>query len=141
MHAPNVCPLCGAPSDPRLLVAHIQATVAAYYHIPVRMMTSDHRDWQVSHPRQVAMYFAAELTPKSYPDIGRRFNRDHSTVIFAIGAVQRRMLKDPEVAADIIALRARLMPVDYGDKAQIPQKSIAENGKDNAPKTQVEMAA
>lgn len=109
VRAPRLCPHCGSPSAPRLLVAHIQATVAAYYRIPVRHMTSDRKDWEYSHPRQVAMYLAAELTPKSFPDIGRRFGgRDHTTVIHACKAVQRRMCADAELEQDVIALRTRL---------------------------------
>lgn len=103
------CPLCGAPTKPLLMVAHIQATVAAYYRIPVREMTSARRHKEVSHPRQVAMYLAYETTPKSLPDIGHRFgNRDHTTVIHAIRAVQRRMIEDAEIAEDVRILRERL---------------------------------
>lgn len=109
-HEPALCPHCGAPSGPRLFVSHIQATVAAYYGIPVRHMTSDRRDWEVSHPRQVAMYLCAELTPKSYPDLGRLFHRDHTTIIWAEKSVQRRMNADPEFAEDVRALRERLSP-------------------------------
>jgi chromosomal replication initiator protein len=107
--APTLCPMCGAPVHGRLMVTHIQALVAAYYKIPVRAMVSAQRCWEYAHPRQIAMYLASELTPKSLPEIGRRFgNRDHTTVIHAIKAVQKRMLADPEIECDIIALRERL---------------------------------
>lgn len=107
--APCLCPTCGAPVGGRLTVVHIQALVAAYYKIPVREMTSARRGFEVSHPRQVAMYLAYEATPKSMPDIGRRFGgRDHTTVIHAIKQVQKRMLADPELDADVCALRERL---------------------------------
>jgi hypothetical protein len=108
--APALCPTCGSPvAGGRLMITHIQALVAAYYQIPVREMTSSRRNKEVCHPRQVAMYLASELTPKSLPDIGRRFgNRDHTTVIHAIKAVQGRMLVDAEIEADVKALRERL---------------------------------
>lgn len=142
VHAPEACPHCGAPSSPRLLVAHIQATVAAYYKISVRHMTSDRRDWEFSHPRQVAMYLAAELTPKSYPDIGRLFHRDHSTVIFAEKAVQLRMCKHPEIAADVCALRTRLGgPVETGDIASSTLRKSHEDAKEQTVKTQAERLA
>lgn len=107
---PTLCPTCGAPvGEARLMITHIQALVAAYYQIPVREMTSCRRFRAVSQPRQVAMYLASELTPKSLPDIGRRFGgRDHTTVIHAIKAVQKRMLADAEIEADVKALRERL---------------------------------
>ena len=106
---PDLCPMCGSPTGVRLMVTHIQALVAAYYRIPVREMTSDRRHREVAYPRQVAMYLSYELTPKSLPEIGRRFgNRDHTTVIHAIKAVQKRMLEDSEIEADVKALRERL---------------------------------
>jgi hypothetical protein len=113
MHAPELCPHCGSPSAPRLLVSHIQATVAAYYQIPVRCMTADSRGgFDVSHPRQLAMYLCAQLTPKSTPHIGRLFgNRDHTTVMHAIRAVKRRMDEDAELAEDVRLIRERLSPV------------------------------
>lgn len=106
---PELCPTCGAPVRGRLMITHIQALVAAYYKIPVRDMTSDRRQREVAWPRQVAMYLAYENTPKSLPDIGRRFGgRDHTTVLHAVKKVQQRLLEDAEVEADVKALRDRL---------------------------------
>jgi len=105
---PTLCPTCGAPVHGRLMVTHIQALVAAYYRLPYRSMTSAQRSREFARPRQVAMYLAAELTPKSLPEIGKRFNRDHTTIIHGIRTVQRLMLADPEIEADIKALRERL---------------------------------
>lgn len=145
VHAPEACPHCGAPAKPRLMVAHIQATVAAYYRIPIRYMTSDHRDWEVSHPRQVAMYLACELTPKSYPDIGRRFgNRDHTTVLHARKAVKKRMSADLELAEDVQALRERLSQNSHLIHSQKEPKSATfalVSDTEQSVKTQGKMAA
>lgn len=108
VYTPDLCPHCGAPASPRLLVAHIQATVAAYYRIGVHYMKSAQRGKDIARPRQVAMFLAAELTPKSLPDIGRCFCRDHTTIMHAIKAVNRRMTTDSELAMDVGYLRARL---------------------------------
>jgi chromosomal replication initiator protein len=108
-HLPAVCPMCGAPADPRMMVAHVQAVVAAYFEMPIAEMYSARRCWAYSHPRQIAMFLSRELTPKSLPDIGRRFgNRDHTTVMHAIRAVRNRMESDREVALDVEVLRERL---------------------------------
>ena len=107
---PECCPLCGTPS-PRLLVAHIQAVVAAYYDMPIQHMTSAQRSWRFSHPRQVAMYLTSHLTHRSLPDIGLRFRRDHTTVIHAIRTVKAKMETDPELARDVLCLIEQLSPV------------------------------
>ena len=109
-HRPHLCPLCSAPFKPQhQFVAHIQETVAAYYGIHPRSMTSQERRQKISHPRQVAIYLALELTGKPYSEIGRRFGgRDHTTVIYARRAVEQRMYADAEVLMDVETLRERL---------------------------------
>ena len=103
---PTTCAHCGAPAAPIGIVADIQATVAAYYHLPLRTMTGATRDY--AHQRQVAMYLCREMTPKSLPEIAFRFNRDHTTVLWAVRAVRIRMARDDELRMDIGVLRARL---------------------------------
>jgi hypothetical protein len=109
-HLPKACPHCGAPAKPLgLMIAHIQHTVAAYYGLEPGAMTSAQRGYQIAHPRQIAMYLASTLTPKSLPEIGRRFGgRDHTTVIYAIKAVKSRMESDAEILLDVEVLRERL---------------------------------
>lgn len=107
---PEPCPLCGAPAKSRLMIAHIQAAVSSYYGLPLASMTSAQKALAIARPRQVAMYLASQLTPKSLPEIGRRFgNRDHTTVIHAIRAVKRRIAEDPEIEMDVEILRESLI--------------------------------
>lgn len=108
--APTQCPFCGAPEGPRLLVAHIQHTVAAYYGIPAIAMVSAQRGRRWAWPRQMAMFLARELTRQSLPDIGRRFGfRDHTTVMHAAKAVTERIENNEETARDYLILRDRLL--------------------------------
>jgi hypothetical protein len=69
----------------RISIDEIQTQVAEHYRIRKAEMTSARRAREVARPRQVAMYLSKQLTPKSLPDIGRRFGgRDHTTVIHAV---------------------------------------------------------
>jgi chromosomal replication initiation ATPase DnaA len=99
---------CHALGQPRMLIANIQATVATYYSLPLAAMTSNQQYRQIAHPRQVAMFLANELTQHSLAEIGRRFRRDHTTVMYAIKAVRQRMTFDPQTEFDVEALRERL---------------------------------
>ena len=38
--------------------------------------------------RQIAVYLVRKLTNLSLPDIGKEFNRDHSTILYAIRKVE-----------------------------------------------------
>jgi chromosomal replication initiator protein len=63
----------------------------------------------VARPRQVAMYLSKQLTPKSLPDIGRRFGgRDHTTVIHAVRQIEKLRASDSELDADIRLLTRQL---------------------------------
>ena len=68
-------------------------------------MTSKRRERSVARPRQIAMYLAKHLTTKSLPDIGRAFDRDHTTVIHAVKTIDDMCLKDPSFKAEIDSLR------------------------------------
>jgi chromosomal replication initiator protein len=55
-------------------------------------------------PRQVAMFLCKQLTPASLPDIGRAFNKHHSTVIHSIRKVEEDRRKDSELNTQINAM-------------------------------------
>ena len=57
----------------------------------------------------VAMYLAKVMTPRSYPEIGRKFGgRDHSTVIHAVRLVEGLRQQDSEMDNDVRALLRQL---------------------------------
>lgn len=104
------CPLCQAPLKPDLqLISDIQQTVSSYFGIDHKSMVAASRRITFSHPRQLAMYLAVELTHKPYSEIGRRFGgKDHTTVIHAWKVVGERIRNDPEWAMDAEVLRDEL---------------------------------
>lgn len=96
-------------------VSDIQKIVADAYRIPVGVMTQPSgkqfgsNTFEVSHPRQVAMYLAKELTNHSLSRIGQFFgNRDHSTVIHGLRSVDRRVSTDRFAAAKITQIRDKI---------------------------------
>ena len=93
----------------RISIDEIQTQVAEHYRIRKAEMTSARRAREVARPRQVAMYLSKQLTPKSLPDIGRRFGgRDHTTVIHAVRQIERLRAQDSELDADIRLLTRQL---------------------------------
>ncbi|MEO7240020.1 MAG: chromosomal replication initiator protein DnaA [Sphingomicrobium sp.] len=93
----------------RISIDEIQTQVAEHYRIRKAEMTSARRAREVARPRQVAMYLSKQLTPKSLPDIGRRFGgRDHTTVIHAVKQIEKLRASDAELDADIRLLTRQL---------------------------------
>jgi len=93
----------------RITIDEIQRTVCEYYRLERNEMSSKRRARAVARPRQVAMYLAKVMTPRSYPEIGRKFGgRDHSTVIHAVKLVEQLRGEDSEMENDVRMLLRQL---------------------------------
>ncbi|HEX7875667.1 MAG TPA: chromosomal replication initiator protein DnaA [Sphingobium sp.] len=93
----------------RITVDEIQKVCAAHYKIDASEMRSKRRARAVARPRQVAMYLAKKMTPRSLPEIGRIFGgRDHSTVIHAVRTIEELRQTNADIDADIRALLRQL---------------------------------
>jgi chromosomal replication initiator protein len=93
----------------RISIDEIQSRVSEHYRIRKAEMTSARRAREVARPRQVAMYLSKQLTPRSLPEIGRRFGgRDHTTVIHAVRQIEKLRAQDAELDADIRLLTRQL---------------------------------
>ncbi len=93
----------------RISIDEIQSRVSDHYRIRKAEMTSARRAREVARPRQVAMYLSKQLTPRSLPEIGRRFGgRDHTTVIHAVRQIEKLRQMDAELDADIRLLTRQL---------------------------------
>lgn len=91
---------------PRFInVGSIQQTVANYYNISTADLLSKRRHRHIARPRQMAMLLARELTPDSYPSIGRFFGgRDRTTVLHACKTITALRLQDPQINQDYTVL-------------------------------------
>ncbi|HKY81634.1 MAG TPA: chromosomal replication initiator protein DnaA [Sphingobium sp.] len=93
----------------RITVDEIQKICAAHYKIDAAEMRSKRRARAVARPRQVAMYLAKKMTPRSLPEIGRIFGgRDHSTVIHAVRTIEELRQTNADIDADIRTLLRQL---------------------------------
>ncbi len=92
-------------SQRRITIDEIQKRVSEHFRIRQAEMVSARRAREVARPRQIAMYLAKQLTPRSLPEIGRRFGgRDHTTVIHAVRQIERLRGLDTDMDNDIRTL-------------------------------------
>lgn len=93
--------------DPkRVRVEDIQRVVARHYNVPRTDLLSNRRTRMIVRPRQVAMYLAKMMTPRSLPEIGRRFGgRDHTTVLHAVRKIEDQIGGDVKMAQEMELLK------------------------------------
>ena len=78
----------------RVRIEDIQRIVSKHFNVSRADLLSSRRTRAIVRPRQIAMYLAKILTPRSLPEIGRRFGgRDHTTGS-SRGAQDRRSDQD-----------------------------------------------
>ena len=78
-----------------MTIEEIQKAVVEHYSIRMADMTSARRSRAVARPRQMAMYLAKQLTPRSLPEIGKKFGgRDHTTVMHAVRQIEKLTAED-----------------------------------------------
>lgn len=94
--------------DRKTTIDEIQKKVAEHFNISVKELQSSRRARTVARPRQVAMYLAKQLTSRSLPEIGRKFDRDHTTVMHAVRKIEELIIEDQTLAEDIEILRRTL---------------------------------
>jgi chromosomal replication initiator protein len=88
---------------------NIVKTVADHYGVKVTELRSDRKHKLVAVPRQVAMYLMREMTRCSFPDIGHRFGgRDHTTVMYAVKKIEKKLVEDVSLRSTVEALRKKI---------------------------------
>jgi chromosomal replication initiator protein len=94
----------GSPS-----VERIVGEVCQHYELSRAEIVSRRRMTRVALPRQLAMYLCRQYTDVPLEQIGAELGgRDHSTVLHALSAIERRLQTDAELRRAVSALRARL---------------------------------
>ncbi len=98
--------LVGAGETKRVRIEDIQRIVARHYNVSRQELVSNRRTRVIVKPRQIAMYLSKTLTPRSFPEIGRRFGgRDHTTVLHAVRKIEELISGDTKLSHEIELLK------------------------------------
>lgn len=100
-------------SGTRFTIETIQAAVEDFYHVSHSDLVSKNRSRSIAHPRQVAIYLSRELVNTTYKDIGRAFNRDHSTIMHSFDVIEAGLKEDRNLREEIEAIREKLRTQQY----------------------------
>lgn len=88
-------------------IADILQIASEIWDVHPRDLAGNDRFHFCVRPRQ-AVYLVAREQGLSFPQIGRRLGRDHSTVLNGIGVCHKHMRADPNYAGKVEALRQRV---------------------------------
>jgi chromosomal replication initiator protein len=102
--------LVRTPEPKKVKIEDIQKLVASHFNVSRADILSARRTASVVRPRQIAMYLAKLLTPRSLPEIGRRFGgRDHTTVLHAVRKITGLVTADGTLTEEIELLKRMLL--------------------------------
>ncbi|MEG0070763.1 MAG: chromosomal replication initiator protein DnaA [Raoultibacter sp.] len=89
----------------RLTVGDIQKEVENFYKINHTDLVGKKRNRNIMYARQVGIFLCRQLLDLPYNDIGKQFNRDHSTVMYSINCVEERIKENYEYREEVETIK------------------------------------
>lgn len=99
--------------------------VAASFGITVPTIIGESRQKLAVTSRHVACYLGFKHTGMSMAAIGRRLDRDHTTIMHAIRKIKQRIADDTILALIVSEIESRLLSLPYDPKTHSPRPSVA----------------
>ncbi len=90
-------------------IEEIQRLTAQRFNVTQKELVSKMRPANLAYPRQVAMYLSRKLTKHSYTFLAQKFERDHTTILYALNKIEKMMATDPQTLEDIEALKRSIL--------------------------------
>jgi len=89
----------------RVSDAQIIKSVVEFYGISATDIVGKIRKKEIVEPRQVAMYLLRDILDMSYPYIGEKLGKDHTTAIHAVRKINREINKNSSLFQKIITIK------------------------------------
>lgn len=90
-------------------IEYIQKVVCDYFNLPIELLKSKTRKREVVQARQIAMYFAKQMTKSSLASIGAHTGgKDHATVLHACKTVNNLIETDKRFRGYIVDLEKKI---------------------------------
>ncbi|MBI5559098.1 MAG: chromosomal replication initiator protein DnaA [Deltaproteobacteria bacterium] len=86
----------------------IRDFIAGQFKVDVAELSSKSRKQSLAFPRQLAMYLSRKYTELPLADIGKVFNRDHSTVVHSIRVITDKRTRNTSIRRQVEFLEEKL---------------------------------
>ena len=83
----------------------ILRSVAEFFNITIEDLVSHNRRKEVVEPRQIAMYLLRDISELSYPYIGEKMGRDHTTAIHSFEKINREINRNPNLNQKVLLIK------------------------------------
>jgi chromosomal replication initiator protein len=83
----------------------ILKAVASFFNITIDDIVSHSRRKEVVEPRQIAMYLLRDISELSYPHIGEKMGRDHTTAIHSYEKINNEINRSPALNQTILTIK------------------------------------
>ncbi len=97
----------GGPSK-RLTVEDIQKEAEHFFKVSHADIVGPKRTRNIAHARQVTIFLCRDLLDIPYEDIGKKFNRDHSTAMYSVTNVEAKMKENRVLREEVEALKQQI---------------------------------
>ena len=87
--------LLGGAEPINITVDKVFSAVFNKYNISKEELIGSKRNKDIAHARHIAIYLIREITEMSFPNLGRLFHRDHTTVMNSCELIHSKIAKDP----------------------------------------------
>ena len=89
----------------RVAVADIQREAERFYQVSHADLVGKKRSRNIVHARQVAIYLSRQLLNIPFNEIGRNFNRDHSTAMYSHNTLEEKLKESRDLREEIETLQ------------------------------------
>jgi chromosomal replication initiator protein len=86
----------------------IRDFIARQFKVSIQDMRSKSRKKTIAFPRQVSMYLARKYTEQGLAEIGKAFNRDHSTVLHSVKVISDAISRNGSIRGQVKLLAEKL---------------------------------
>ncbi len=85
----------------KITVEAVQKEVERYYQVSHADLVGKKRSRNIAYARHVAIYLCRQMIDIPYNDIGKRFNRDHSTIMTSVEKIEEKTKSDRELQEEL----------------------------------------
>jgi len=85
----------------KVTIEEIQTAVANAYSVTLSQILSSDRTASIVTPRQLAMYITRKFTNKSLPEIAKKFEKTHATILHGVKTITKRLDVEQELKENL----------------------------------------